>query len=270
MRVLHLSDLHFAHPIWNPLRLLNKRLVATFNWLLNRKNSFSHSLLSALPPLSIDLVLVTGDLSTTGALEEFVEAKKFLESFRVPLHVLPGNHDHYTHTDSGLFYDFFPNQDLQRRRISAKRIDEGWWLVMLDTAFPSSLRFSGGRFDEATETSLDHLLSDLSSEKVLLANHFPFFKTEHPAHRLLRKSALRSLLEKHPHVKLYCHGHTHKQTVANLQPNGLPIVLDSGSIVHKGQAGFHLIELGSSLEITPYQATENEWRSLPVQKLSLV
>ena len=40
-----------------------------------------------------DVVLVTGDITHSGQSEEFTHAAEFLNPFKMPFYVIPGNHD---------------------------------------------------------------------------------------------------------------------------------------------------------------------------------
>ncbi len=55
---------------------------------------------------------------------------------------------------------------------------------------------------------------------------------------------MRAIIERYPNICLYLHGHTHRHTIADLQPNGLPIVLDSGCPIQKPHGTWNLIDLG--------------------------
>lgn len=70
--ILHVSDLHFGSPF------LPDRAEAV------------HRLAAAHPP---DAVVVSGDLTQRAKDREFAAAADYLERFRVPVVVVPGNHD---------------------------------------------------------------------------------------------------------------------------------------------------------------------------------
>lgn len=48
--------------------------------------------LSTLKP-AVDLILLTGDLSETGAIETYMELKEVLQAATMPVFLIPGNHD---------------------------------------------------------------------------------------------------------------------------------------------------------------------------------
>lgn len=115
MRIAHVSDFHFTHLTWNPLRLLSKRFLGNLNWILNRKKHFFEHQLGPLPELfeelGVDLLLLGGDFSTTALPKEFKKATSFIGLFKQPWIATPGNHDRYTRRScrSGRFYRYFPS-----------------------------------------------------------------------------------------------------------------------------------------------------------------
>ncbi len=167
---------------------------------------------------------------------------------------IPGNHDHYTRSAyrNRTFYNYFPsswdpslNCNLKTDGVTAKKLCPGWWIVGLDTACSTSWVYSTGYFNPRTEKALDILLQSLP-ENILLVNHFPFFQHDSKRKVLLRGPALQQLVEKHPQVKIYCHGHTHRRCIAPLESSGLPLILDPGSTTHRSNDGWHLIEINGN------------------------
>jgi 3',5'-cyclic AMP phosphodiesterase CpdA len=123
-----------------------------------------------------------------------------------------------------------------------------------------SITSSEGIFSKALEAQAEHLLSQIpKQDKVILLNHYPFFSQESPKRALKRGENLESLIRHHPNICLYLHGHTHRHSIANLQPDGLPIVLDSGSSCLKRGGSWNLIDLNENgCMVTPYFFS-NSW-----------
>jgi len=261
MRIAQISDFHFTHMTWNPLRLISKRLLGNLNWLFNRKSVFAHGQLSPLPALfsdlKVDLVLIGGDFSTTALTEEFEKAKAFVQTLSQPWLAVPGNHDHYTFASwrRKTFYRYFSNGkeeiahpvdffNLKEHGAEAHRIAPGWWVLALDTARATNPYSSKGLFSEKLESYASEILDLLPpGDSVICLNHYPFFHQDEPRRNLERGEALQALLQKSPQVKLYLHGHTHRHSIADLQPSRLPIVLDSGCAVQGGEGTWNLIDL---------------------------
>ena len=268
MRIAQISDFHYTEPTWNPFRLLSKRFLGNLNWIFKRSFTFSrepfHSLPKLFEALNVDLILFAGDFTTTSRREEYALAKELVDQFSQNWIAVPGNHDHYTYWSfkKKRFYDYFPNRSpsflgltLKKDGIEAHKIKSLGWLIALDTARATSLYSSRGLFSKSLETHLKRVLQELpSNEKIFVLNHYPFFQNDSPRRTLERGEILQQLLAGDPRVHLYLHGHTHRHTMADLQPNGLPVVLDCGSCAEVKKASWNLLELQSDrCTVTPYK-----------------
>lgn len=261
MRIAQVSDFHFTHLTWNPFRLLSKRIFGNFNWLFLRKKHFFEEQLEPLPDLfqelGVDLVLFGGDFTTTALTEEFEKARRFVKKVTQPWIAIPGNHDHYTMRSyrKKHFYRYFANKrkeivhpveffTLKDHGIEAHRMTKGWWLIALDTSLATNPYSSEGLVSEKLESYLEEVLTLIpKGESILLLNHYPFFQNDEPRRNLKRGDALQELLKRHPRIRLYLHGHTHRHIVADLQISNLPIVLDSGSCSQGKKGAWNLIDL---------------------------
>jgi len=273
MRVAHISDLHLASAAWSPFQFFSKRWLGNFNFIFSRRGRFDHERIRALPDLlekeNVGYLLVTGDLSTTSRKEEFSAAKGLLEKFEekgTKVIAVPGNHDQYTRSAyrNRLFYDYFPSSDLQEQGVAARLIANGWWVVALDTALATSWVSSRGLFSKRLEKNLEEALSKIpEGHRVVLMNHFPFFQHISPRKTLAGAPDLEALIRRHPNISLYLHGHTHIHCVADLQADGLPIVLDSGSTPLHERGRWNLIDLnerGCSIEV--FSWSKNGWQAI--------
>ena len=289
-RLAHISDLHFSKITWNPSQFFSKRWLGNLNLLLARQHAFDAPSLTTLFPIfherKVDAVLITGDLSSTSLKEEFLMAQAFIESLQrenFKVFTLPGNHDHYTRSayKNRRFYDYFnatyaPPTDpvsalsLKEDGMTAAYFGHGWWLMALDTALATSLLSSNGYFSSELEQKLEKALKELPEDhNVILINHFPLFSTEAHRKSLLRKEALKKLIERFPKIKLFLHGHTHRHCIADLRNSNLPIFLDSGSTAQKKGGTWNLIDVGpQGCNIEVFKNTYNEeytaWE--PIQK----
>jgi 3',5'-cyclic AMP phosphodiesterase CpdA len=277
LRLAQISDFHFTKITWNPFRLLSKRLLGNLNWVFARKNNFSETQLDALPKflksLQIDCVLLGGDFTTTSLRTEYERAETFVKSLPAPWLAIPGNHDHYTYRSyrQRHFYRYFTNQrsidhkvdffTLKDHAIEAHRLVQEWWVIALDTALATNPYASTGLFSEKQEEYLEEILAALpANASILLFNHYPFFQNDIPRHRLVRGVALEAILRKEPRIKAYLHGHSHRHTIADLQPSGLPVILDSGCSADCEKASWNLLEIDNQkLKIDTYR-WENEWQ----------
>lgn len=268
LRIAHLSDLHFAKPSWNPSQFFSKRWLGNLNVWFSRKHAFDPEQLTTLIPLlhkkKITTVLISGDVSSTSCPNEFALAQDFvrvLSQERFSVFVVPGNHDQYTKSAyrTGLFYDFFPSQydsksewSLKEHKISSRYLGQEWWLVGMDTAHATSLLSSTGFFSEEIEQALEKMLLTIpSSHNIILMNHFSLFSEPSFRKNLIRKEALKELLERSPAIKLFLHGHTHRHSISDLRASHLPLIFDSGSTGKKEGGSWNAIEItekGCSVE----------------------
>lgn len=192
IRIAHISDLHFAKFSFSPFQFFSKRWVGNFNHILSRKWKYPNARLDSLLPLfqelEINLIVVTGDVSTTSLKGEFQKAKAFLETFEkegIKVISVPGNHDHYTRGawKKKRFYRTFSALEgygcsLKDDGVGAVDLNDSWTLVALDTALATSFTSSKGLFSEEQEEKLHTLLSSIPAKRqILLVNHFPLFPT---------------------------------------------------------------------------------------------
>ena len=103
MKIIHFSDLHASLPPESISAFFDKRLVGFFNHFFRRQ--FQHNLehlrkavefvLNSKP----DVVICTGDFTTTGQPSEFKEVidilKPILQADNIAFLAVPGNHDAY-------------------------------------------------------------------------------------------------------------------------------------------------------------------------------
>lgn len=263
-RLAHISDLHFSKLTWNPLQFCSKRWIGNLNLLLKRKHTFHPKNLTTLYSVfrehKVDVVVITGDLTSTSQKEEFILAQQFvahLQQEKFKVFTLPGNHDQYTKQafKKQLFYQFFSTTHTSRTdsltRLSLKEdgltaayFDHGWWLIALDTAIATSLISSNGYFSPDLELKLEKALKEIpANHHIILINHFPIFSNESARKSLIRKEALKELIERFPNIKLFLHGHTHRHCIADLRNSHLPIFLDSGATAQKKGGTWNLIDI---------------------------
>jgi 3',5'-cyclic AMP phosphodiesterase CpdA len=273
-RFAQISDFHFTKITWNPLRLFPKRFLANINWLLSRKSNFSSEQMEALPkvlkPLQIDRILLGGDFTTTSLPEEYRMAKQFVKKLPAPWIALPGNHDHYTYRSfrQKRFYRHFTNKrqinhpvdffTLKDHKVEAHLLFSNWWLIALDTAIPTNPYSSQGLFSEEQEQHLEEIIAALPKKSsILLFNHYPFFQNDVEKHSLIRGAALEKVLRKENRIKAYLHGHSHRHTIANLQPSQLPVILDSGCAADTQRGTWNLVEIDDQkLKVDVYRWKE--------------
>ena len=220
-RVVLIGDLHLFSLWPMPWHMASKRLLGQTNLWLNRRKVFRHQRLRELIDKAIDLkpdlVLCSGDLTTTALRSEFETARRFLAPLAevAPLLAVPGNHDKYTFTAARTkrmqryLPSWIPNAFPHTQPINAD-----WDLLAIDAAIPR-VKDAVGRIGEVQLEAIAALLAkrDTSRGLVVLC-HYPCVLPpgihQHDSHRLADAAALRNLLEEHPGRVVYIHGHIHR------------------------------------------------------------
>ncbi len=284
IRIAHISDLHLSKISFNPIHLFSKRWVGMLNLIFSRRKIFCFDqvfkLIDIFKKENINMVIITGDLSSTSLKDEYLFAKSFIDKLKennIRVLVIPGNHDIYTKkTDKKkIFYKTFENDkeenvypfkdySLKNDNIEVHPIIDNWYAVLLDTAISTSIISSRGYFSKNLEKKLKNTLKKFSpSDKIILVNHFPFFEHESPRKKLVRSHALRKIIQNNDNIKFYLHGHTHSHIVADLRENHLSIVLDSGCISHKEKGRWNLLNLQQeSCDIDVFQCDNTNWKKI--------
>jgi 3',5'-cyclic AMP phosphodiesterase CpdA len=216
MRVVHLTDLHVER-VPRVGELFNKRALGVVNlYVLGRTHHFSEASVRGAVEATIaaepDLVVCTGDLTSTATEEEFEAARVLLEPIltRFPFRVVPGNHDVYTSESRGRFNTHFGPWSGQGSFPWVERFG-AWDVVALDTARPALL--SRGRAGPEMLARLDTLLGEGDAPAMVLL-HYPL-RNRHGApygpgtRNLEGAAALEAVLARHPRVRLVMHGHEH-------------------------------------------------------------
>jgi len=277
IRLAHFSDIHFFHFEKGLFQFFSKRFLGNFNYFLNRKRHFDQSLaysvVDFLLEKKISHLVITGDYTCTSSKSEFKMMQdyiKFLKNKGFTVYTFPGNHDAYTKKadKNKTFYkyldgliDFKGDTDfnLIEHRVAAYRLNEHFWLVCADLALSTSLTQSTGLFDIQTEINLKKILEKIpKSDSIIFANHFPYEKYRFPRAHLQRGEALEAVINNHPNIKLFIHGHRHKQRIEKSASGHL--LLDSGSLSTASTSSLNLIELDlNSYNALKYQYKNSTW-----------
>lgn len=289
-KIAHISDLHISDISWNIHHFFSKRWIAIANLLLSRKKQFSFPQLWEFPQLlqnlSIDTLIVSGDISSSSSQKEFSIGHKLFSAIQekgIQILAIPGNHDNYTkkaHQDK-TFYKYFTNTlsnngplydlHLSQDGIETFHLWENWYYVGIDCSIATSLISSRGLFSENLEKNIDTVFEKLpQNSRIIFVNHFPFLDQVSPRKTLLRKEALALSIKKHKNIVFYLHGHTHQHFFTDLRPKGYPVVLDSGSAAHNSIGSFNIIELvDHQCTIDIYQRKDKTWKIREKRRLKL-
>ncbi|MGI9484434.1 MAG: phosphodiesterase [Geminicoccaceae bacterium] len=158
----------------------------------------------------VDLVVVTGDLTDFGSIEEYHRFRDIMTPLSLPYRAVPGNHD-----DRETMRAAFADQDWMPKEGPIDWITElsDFVLVGLDTLVPGS---SHGQLAEGSLAFLKKSMADHPAKPFLIGLHHPPFATGihgMDIRNLLQAAPLRDILIAHPdRTRLIC-GHVHRNIV---------------------------------------------------------
>lgn len=220
--LLHVADLHFWKVTFNPLRLLNKRVLGNLNVWMRRRHEFAMERAAAcvdwLAAQGTRQLLLTGDFTSTALDEEFERAREFVVAVRqrgFTVYMVPGNHDVYTFESvrkdrfRRYFGDYIPAQGYPARYT----LPGGTPLLLVPTACPNLLSTRGRIRDVEVQRTADLLRE--CGPAVIVAGHYPVLNKT-PGYELTRSrrlrnaEALRSVLGRSEKRILYVAGHVHR------------------------------------------------------------
>ena len=155
-----------------------------------------------------DLILMTGDLTDFGRPEEYALVRRLLGPLKMPLFVIPGNHDDRDNLRSAFSdHDYLP----QTGEFVQYVIDDyPLRMIGLDTTIPGK---PGGELCGQRLDWLDQQLAKRASKPTLLFMHHPPIKTgivHMDVQNCGNGEALGEILEQHPQVFQVLCGHVHR------------------------------------------------------------
>jgi 3',5'-cyclic-AMP phosphodiesterase len=151
----------------------------------------------------LDLLLLTGDLSSDGSPESYEMVQNLLRPLQLPTYWLPGNHD------SAIAMKQVLNSGLMSRRKSFER--GGWNFVLLDSSVPGCVH---GYLSKQSLNWLDDQLTKITNKPTLISLHHPPFPVEScwlDSSKLQNSEDLFAVVDRHPQVKLVVFGHIHQE-----------------------------------------------------------
>jgi 3',5'-cyclic AMP phosphodiesterase CpdA len=286
-KFIHLSDLHFSKVSLNPFQFVSKRWIGNFNLFLFRKKEISeilaHQFIEQLDTLKPDVILISGDFTSTALKKEFDFAKNFIGKIKqkgIKVFGLPGNHDAYTKKafKRKLFYQHFKGLlpfkgefefDLETHKVAAFCLDPDHYLVLIDASCYTPYFQSNGILSFQIEQHLQALLEMIPpSGKIWMGCHYPFFEHENERRILIGAKNLKKIIERFTQIEVFFHGHTHRQAIADLRVNDLPIISDSGSLTYIKKSSFNYLTYDDDiLVISKYH---HEQKFIPEETLNLI
>ena len=207
INIIHFSDLHFG-------RIQNQVLVDLEKYLKDNQDELS-------------LVIITGDLTQRAKKEQFIAAKDFLNKIKVPVFVVPGNHDVPLYN---LFLRFFSPYSKFRKYmgnlISNYYEDERIAVFGLWTVNP--FKVQSGRISQRDILSVTEKFKAVPAHKIkILAGHHPIATYEDPK----IKKLFEKLIALKPDFLMW--GHDHQSSIMHFDETTkmLPIMMASGTTV---------------------------------------
>jgi 3',5'-cyclic AMP phosphodiesterase CpdA len=113
-----------------------------------------------------ELLLIAGDLAEDGKLEQIAAVKEIFSGLKLPIYVVPGNHDYTPKQERKAYDDLFPD------RLNYAFDHGGWQFVALDTT--EGTKYQNTTIGDATLKWLDDNLPKMDKKKPLVVvTHFP-------------------------------------------------------------------------------------------------
>jgi 3',5'-cyclic AMP phosphodiesterase CpdA len=154
-----------------------------------------------------DVVVMTGDLTDHGGVEEYANLRAILAAAAMPIYVIPGNHDSREALRASFGADgYLPAEGFLHYVV------EGWpvRIVALDTHVPGHHH---GELCAERLDWLDRTLADAPTQPTLVMMHHPPFPTgiEHmDASALHDPASFAAVVRRHPQIERILCGHLHR------------------------------------------------------------
>ena len=269
--IIHISDLHFHTYPKNFRDWKSKRILGATNLLFRRKRQFplqrAKKLVEQIQKMNWDHLVISGDLTQLALEKGFSRARKTLEPLLTDperVTVVPGNHDRYVSQTVGVdlfskyFGEFFGKKEIHVRELSSDWVIIGW-----DSAHPNDWLTAAGTVRRNTLKSTEDLLQSYTAKtKFIIVNHYPLsfpegWKSDN-LHELYNLVPVRNWILRHSQIRLYLHGHIHKNWLHRMPRDYGPELLllnsaASTSTLQSGQeSSFHQIDLyGDNVQVSP-------------------
>ncbi len=231
----HLSDPHLSTLQGvRPGQLMNKRVLGYLSWLRRRR---AEHRIEVLEVLQHDLqqmhpahIVVTGDLTHIGLPNEFLQARRWLDSIGSPqdVTVVPGNHDAYVHLpwkDGFAHWLPYMQSDDAGKLFPGLRIRESVAFISLSTAVPSAPFLATGSLGAQQLEKLALLLDETGRRglcRVVLIHHPPVPGSEKWRKRLTDGRQFCDVVARHG-AELVLHGHGHRTQENFIEADGVRI-----------------------------------------------
>jgi 3',5'-cyclic AMP phosphodiesterase CpdA len=221
MLIAHISDLHISANGENAYGRVPT--AANLAYCVDQINQ--------LQP-TVDLVLVTGDITYAGLFEEAQLAAELLEKLKAPYYVIPGNHDERAILKAAFKGRGCPSTDNDFINYTIAGFPLSF--IALDTTVPGE---PGGEVCSDRAVWLEKQLEQVSGKPTILFMHHPPVKCgvlETDEDGFVGADLLGAVIEKYPNIERILCGHIHLTThvrwrgtvISTAASMGLQLLLD--------------------------------------------
>ena len=263
MKIVAFSDSHACGQPSGWASLFDKRAIGLFNYHYRRQHQHNQKWLYAMVEYALatvpDVIICTGDISTSGEPSEFEETcdilKPLVNNPKINFFYVPGNHDYYVkeplcfkalkETFKYLNSDKYKFEDLPFS-LSLKGVD----FCFVNECYPVNLVLSNGVMKRDTVDYIYNWIMEKSSNPKILVGHYPLLEA-HPIlrfrHKLWGQKKIANELLK-GNIDLSLCGHVHS-AMADIDDAGRGEII-IGSVTKNACAA--LIDYNSTKNVFTY------------------
>ncbi|MBA3661759.1 MAG: 3',5'-cyclic-AMP phosphodiesterase [Gammaproteobacteria bacterium] len=200
LKIIQLTDMHIFHDANKELLGVNTHLSfqAVLSLMFNQEEN-------------IDAIFLSGDLTQDGASTSYFKLASMLAFLKMPIYVMPGNHDN----EKNLLSTYPIGPIKTDRQVFFNK----WQIITLNSQKPGAVE---GFIDEEELTYLDQALKDYPDHHaIVMLHHQPVDVGSRWLDRLgvRNKPAFWDIIKRYPHLKLVLFGHVHQ--VFEQKENGI-------------------------------------------------
>lgn len=198
---------------------------------------------------SLKFAILTGDVTEFGSDEEITEAKKLLDGLKIPLYVIPGNHDaNWSESGANTFKKVFGNETVL--------FNYGGYLFA-GTGSGPNMRMGPGQIPRENIIWLEQVLKKSGNKNMplIFLNHYPQDSS------LNNWYEITDLLKKYD-TRLILHGHGHADKKYTY--DGIPAIMGRSNLrANKDTGAYNIVTISADTAYfqnkTPGGATGKIW-----------
>ncbi len=222
-KIIHFSDSHAGGGAEDYLAYFDKRWVGVFNYKFRRQFQHEQNNLSLAIEYILDtkpdVVVCTGDLTSTGQPGEFATAKDILRPLResnIPILYTPGNHDYYVKRSKCVNAMKEMTEYLTKGKYSFDDMPcvqqyGGIDFIIVNESWPTNLLMSSGSVKKRTSQFVEQFCNKPKQHPRIIIGHYPLIE-EAPImrfrHRLFGQKNVLKLL-RNGMIDISLCGHIH-------------------------------------------------------------